>query len=71
MPVWKSWQAPPGTSYARKFIQADMGITGANFLVAETGTLVLVTNEGNGQDVHFDAQDPRRDHGHGEDRPVH
>ena len=32
-----------------KFIQADMGITGANFLVAETGTLVLVTNEGNGR----------------------
>ena len=26
-----------------------MGITGANFIVAETGTLVLVTNEGNGR----------------------
>ena len=32
-----------------KFITADMGITGANFIVAETGTLVLVTNEGNGR----------------------
>ncbi len=32
-----------------KFIEADMGITGANFVVAETGTLVLVTNEGNGR----------------------
>ena len=32
-----------------KFIEADMGITGANFLVAETGTLALVTNEGNGR----------------------
>ncbi len=32
-----------------KFIAADMGITGVNFLVAETGTLVLVTNEGNGR----------------------
>ncbi|MBM3934130.1 MAG: iron-sulfur cluster-binding protein [SAR202 cluster bacterium] len=32
-----------------KFIAADMGITGANFVVAETGTLVLVTNEGNGR----------------------
>ena len=32
-----------------KFIRADMGITGANFIVAETGTLVLVTNEGNGR----------------------
>jgi L-lactate dehydrogenase complex protein LldF len=34
-----------------KFLQADMGITGANFAVAETGTLVLVTNEGNGRMV--------------------
>ena len=32
-----------------KFIQADMGITGANFVVAETGAVVLVTNEGNGR----------------------
>ena len=54
-----------------KFIQADMGITGANFVVAETGTLVLVTNEGQRSHVHFDAEDSRRHHGHGEDRPVH
>jgi L-lactate dehydrogenase complex protein LldF len=32
-----------------KFLAAEMGITGANFLVAETGTLVVVTNEGNGR----------------------
>ena len=32
-----------------KFAQADMGISGANFVVAETGTIVLVTNEGNGR----------------------
>ncbi len=31
-----------------KFLAADVGITGANFLVAETGSAVLVTNEGNG-----------------------
>ena len=37
------------TQLRDKFIQADMGITGTNFLVAETGTLVLVTNEGNGR----------------------
>ncbi|MBI5629186.1 MAG: lactate utilization protein, partial [Candidatus Rokubacteria bacterium] len=35
----------------QKFLQADMGITGANFAVAETGTIVLVTNEGNGRMV--------------------
>lgn len=32
-----------------KFLKADMGISGGNFLVAETGTLVMVTNEGNGR----------------------
>ena len=32
-----------------KFAKADMGISGANFVVAETGTVVLVTNEGNGR----------------------
>lgn len=32
-----------------KFLKADLGISGANFLVAETGTLVIITNEGNGR----------------------
>ncbi len=32
-----------------KFVGADIGITGANFVVAESGTVVLVTNEGNGR----------------------
>jgi len=32
-----------------QFRAADLGITGANFAVAETGTIVLVTNEGNGR----------------------
>lgn len=31
-----------------RFLTADVGITGANFLVAETGSTVIVTNEGNG-----------------------
>ena len=31
-----------------KFLAADVGITGANFLVAETGTSIIITNEGNG-----------------------
>jgi len=34
-----------------KFLQADLGITGANFAVADSGTVVLVTNEGNGRMV--------------------
>lgn len=32
-----------------KFLSAEMGISGGNFLVAETGTLTIVTNEGNGR----------------------
>jgi L-lactate dehydrogenase complex protein LldF len=32
-----------------EFLNADLGISGANFLIAETGTLVTVTNEGNGR----------------------
>lgn len=32
----------------KKFLAADVGMTGANFLVAETGTSIIVTNEGNG-----------------------
>ena len=31
------------------FQRADMSITGANFAIAETGSIVLVTNEGNGR----------------------
>ena len=33
------------------FLSADMGISGGNFLIAETGTVALVTNEGNGRMV--------------------
>jgi L-lactate dehydrogenase complex protein LldF len=32
-----------------EFLSADLGISGGNFLVAETGTIVMVTNEGNGR----------------------
>jgi L-lactate dehydrogenase complex protein LldF len=42
------------TAFAREylrqeFLSADMGITGANFLIAETGSAAIVTNEGNGR----------------------
>jgi len=33
----------------KAFLAAEMGISGANFMVAETGTLVIVSNEGNGR----------------------
>lgn len=32
-----------------RFLKADMGITGANFGIAETGSFFIVTNEGNGR----------------------
>ena len=36
------------TKLRSSFLAADVGITGANFLVAETGSSIIVTNEGNG-----------------------
>jgi L-lactate dehydrogenase complex protein LldF len=33
------------------FVSADMGISGANFIIAETGSTLIVTNEGNGRMV--------------------
>jgi L-lactate dehydrogenase complex protein LldF len=35
----------------RSFLEAEMGVSGGNFVIAETGTLCLVTNEGNGRMV--------------------
>ena len=32
-----------------KFLEADIGLSGVNFMVAETGSLCLVENEGNGR----------------------
>jgi len=32
----------------KKFIKADLGITGGNFLIADTGSVCLTENEGNG-----------------------
>jgi L-lactate dehydrogenase complex protein LldF len=41
-------QAEARTRLRQRFLAADVGITGANFLIAETGSSVIVTNEGNG-----------------------
>ncbi len=35
----------------QKFLAADMGISGCNFAVAESGSICIVTNEGNGRMV--------------------
>ena len=32
-----------------RFHEADMGVSGANFCIAETGSIAIVTNEGNGR----------------------
>jgi L-lactate dehydrogenase complex protein LldF len=42
------------TAHARKilreeFLQADFGMSGGNMIIAETGTVLIVTNEGNGR----------------------
>jgi L-lactate dehydrogenase complex protein LldF len=45
---------PQMTAFARRtlrraFLQADMGISGVNFAIAETGSVCICTNEGNGR----------------------
>jgi len=37
------------THLRRIFLEADMGISGVNFAAASTGTIAVVTNEGNGR----------------------
>ncbi len=37
------------TALRQRFLQADMGISGVNFGIANSGAVVLVTNEGNGR----------------------
>lgn len=54
---WLNLKEPPKEAQAltelarsalrKSFLSADMGITGVNFAIAETGTLVLIENEGN------------------------
>lgn len=49
-------EAEEMTAFARQvlreaFLSADMGVSGGNFVIAETGTVCLVTNEGNGRMV--------------------
>ena len=45
----------PGMTYAvrrflrKKFIDADVGISGANVIAADTGSILIITNEGNGR----------------------
>ncbi len=48
LPSRASLVAEARTIMRRHFHAADAGITGANFLVAESGTAMIVTNEGNG-----------------------
>ena len=35
----------------QKFLESDVGVSGVNFGIAETGTIAIVTNEGNGRVV--------------------
>jgi L-lactate dehydrogenase complex protein LldF len=46
-PTVEAIQLHARESLRQKFIDATVGISGANMAIAETGTIVLVTNEGN------------------------
>lgn len=55
-PISPDASIPELTAIAREqlrqvFLSADVGISGVNFAIAETGTVSLVTNEGNGRFV--------------------
>ncbi len=43
------WRWPRGPHLRRKFLSARVAVSGANFAVAETGTLAVVESEGNGR----------------------
>ena len=64
----RRWSPRRATCCAQKFLDADVGITGANFLVAETGSSIIVTNEGNGDLTQHAAQDAYRARQHREGR---
>ena len=59
----------------QRYVEADMGITGANFAIAETGTLGIITNEGNARlvttlpRVHVALVGHRKAHPHPPRRP--
>src|ERR1700730_19217951 len=46
-PTVEAIQAEARRSLREKFINASVGISGANAAIAETGTVMIVTNEGN------------------------
>ena len=67
-------ELPGMTQIARRalrqqFLRADVGITGVNFAIADTGSIVLVTNEGQRATVVHPAARAHRADGHGEDHP--
>ena len=45
----RRWRWRPGAHLRRKFLHSRVAISGANFAVAETGTLAVVESEGNGR----------------------
>ena len=47
--MWRPWSRARGASCASRFLTADVGISGANFLVADSGAVCTVTNEGNAE----------------------
>jgi L-lactate dehydrogenase complex protein LldF len=50
-PVPEALNAWARARLREEFLRADLGVTGVNFAVADTGSIVLVTNEGNGRMV--------------------
>ena len=45
----RPWSRAPRRELREKFLTAEVGISGANFLIADTGAVCVVTNEGNAE----------------------
>ena len=43
-----------------KYLKADIGITGGNFLIADTGSIALTENEGNARLMHYFPENSHR-----------
>ena len=43
------WPRPPARHLRERFLRARVGISGANFAIADTGSLVVLESEGNGR----------------------
>ena len=65
------WWPRRGSALRKAFFSAEMGITGANFLVADSGMVAITTNEGNARSGHQPAAHSRGGRGNRKNYSAH